>query len=116
MKNLDAIKERYMKEPPGRRIGHLASDLARISAFLDNPKNKTIVEDMLEESKYFIEWAAREAPLHVQELFAVIQPKLALWQRHLKQGTNDSTELSELKKTTKIWSLSLVELSGMLTA
>ncbi|MCM8790231.1 MAG: hypothetical protein NC938_00820 [Candidatus Omnitrophica bacterium] len=114
MKNLNIIKERYMKETPTRRIGHLASDLARISAFLDNPKNIAAVEDILEESKYFIEWAVHEAPLQTQQLFSVIQPKLALWHLHIRRGTSDAPELQELKRKTKSWSIRLLRLSGII--
>lgn len=109
MKNLEEIRARYSREPFNRRLGHLASDLLRISTFLDNPKNITVVNDIIEESKFFIEWTAKEAPYKIQEFFADIQPKLALWQLRLKTGSSKES----LKRSAREWSTQLVQFSGI---
>ena len=114
MSNLDEIRTRYLKEPFNRRLGHLASDLMRVSGFLANIKNRKVVTDILEESKFFIEWTAPDAPSHIQELFSEMQSKLALWHRHLLMVKEDSSEIKELAKSTKRWSAQLVQLSGLL--
>ncbi len=114
MKNLKDIRERYLKEPFNRRLGHLASDLARISSFSENSMNKAAIEDMLEESKFFIEWTAPDASLQVQAFFSEIQPKLALWQYRLQQQRKSSLKMEELKTTSKSWSRQLLEISGLL--
>lgn len=109
MKNLDEIKIRYSKEPFKRRLGHLASDLLRISTFLENPKNTAAVNDIIEESKFFIEWTANDAPYKIQEFFADIQPKLALWQLRLEAGSAKEA----LKKNARDWSSQLIRFSGL---
>ncbi|MFH0764700.1 MAG: hypothetical protein V1927_06830 [Candidatus Omnitrophota bacterium] len=114
--NLDEIKDRYLRESFNRRLGHLASDLMRVSGFLDNIKNRKVVTDMLEESKFFIEWAAPDAPSHIQELFSEMQSRLALWHRHLLIMKEDREEIEELAKSAKCWSAQLVQLSGLLAA
>jgi len=114
--NLDEIKSRYLREPFNRRLGHLASDLMRIAGFLDNIKNRKIVTDILEESKFFIEWAAPESPSHIQELFSEMQSRLALWHRHLLIAKEDPEEIKELAKSAKRWSAQLVQFSGLLAA
>ncbi len=114
--NLDEIKGRYLREPFNRRLGHLASDLMRIAGFLDNGKNRKVVVDIMEESKFFIEWAAPDAPSHIQELFSEMQSRLALWHRHLLMAKEDSKEIEELAKNTKSWSAQLVQFSGLLAA
>ena len=111
--NLVSIKERFMKESFNRRLGHLASDLARITSFLDNPKNTKTVSDILEESKYFIEWMAADAPYLIQELFSEMQLKLALWHYYLLNDKYDSRVMDELRTSTKNWSNQLIELSGI---
>lgn len=116
MKNLELIKERYLREPFNRKLGHLASDLARISSFLDNSINIKAAEDVLEESKFFIEWTAPEAPSHLQALLSEMQSKLALWHRHLIQKQENSASVKELRKMTKVWSIQLVEFSGLIRA
>lgn len=112
--NLELIKGRYLNEPFNRRLGHLASDLARVSSFLGNSKNTKAAWDILEESKFFIEWTASEAPLHIQEFFSEIQPKIALWQRHLFNKQDDVEIIKELKDITRKWSFQLIEISGLL--
>ena len=116
MSNFDEIRTRYLKEPFNRRLGHLASDLMRISGFLDNIKNRKVVTDILEESKFFIEWAAPDAPSHIQELFSEMQSRLALWHRHLLMAKEDPDEIKELAKSAKRWSAQLVQFSGLLAA
>ena len=114
--NIDEIKDRYLREPFNRRLGHLASDLMRVSGFLDNIKNRKVVTDILEESKFFIEWTAPDAPSHIQELFSEMQSRLALWHRHLLMVREDPKEIVELAKSTKRWGTQLVQLSGLLAA
>lgn len=113
MQNLSEIKERFLNEPPNRRLGHLASDLLRISNFIDTQKNAAAVNDLIEESKFFIEWAAPESPSHIQEFFSEIQPKLALWQRRFFNRPEEVKTKEELKKHAKAWSGRLIEFSGL---
>lgn len=113
MKNLNEIKNRYLREPFNRQLGHLASDLLRIATFLDHPKNMAAIIDIIEESKFFAEWAAPDAPLHIQELLSEIQPKLALWQYHILNKKDNPKEKAELTRNTKEWSSRLIELSGL---
>jgi hypothetical protein len=114
MKNLNEIRVRYLKEPFNKRLGHLASDLARISALLENSKNKKAVDDILEESKFFIEWTVSEAPANVQTLLSEIQIKLAQVHFHLLHHKEKPTKINRLKKITKTWSDQLLEISGLL--
>ena len=113
MKNLEAVRGRYLKEPLNKQLGHLASDLARIYGFLEDSKNEKAVEDVLEESKFFIEWTAPAAPFKVQALLSEIQSKLALWHYYFLRGETNSTKIGGLKKATKNWSAQLLEISGL---
>lgn len=112
MKNLYEIKNRFLKEPFNKRLGHLASDLLRISAFLETAENTKAVNDILEESKFFIEWTAPDAPLHIQEFLSGIQPILALWQLRLAHPENHM-HIKALQKISKTWSVKLIEFSGL---
>jgi hypothetical protein len=114
VKNLDQIKERYFREPFNSRLGHLASDLLRVSNFVDNPKNRAVVTDIIEESEFFIEWSAPTAPSPIQQFLAEIQRKLALWHRHFMIQAEDPAEREELKQRSKEWSARLLEFSGLL--
>src|SRR3990167_1533442 len=82
----DALRERYLRDPLPIRLGNLASSLARIASCSENPKNHEVVTSVLEESKYFAEWAAPEAPVEIQAVLAEVQGQLALWQRRWTAG------------------------------
>lgn len=114
MNNLEQIKERYLKEPFDKKLGHLASDLFRINTFLTHNSNIKVIEDIVEESKFFIEWLAPEAPYNIQEFLSQMQSKLALWHYHLVQNKSMQDELRDLKTITVSWSENLLELSGLL--
>ena len=81
MRNSEQIRERYLQDGLGTRLGGLASNLARIASCSSDPDDWEAVQSMLEESKFFIEWAAPEAPLSVQAHLARLQIHLALWHR-----------------------------------
>jgi len=90
------------------RIGHLASDLMRISSFSD----RNAIKDIVEESKFFIEWTAPEASFEVQAVLSEIQIALALWQLRLLKFS----EIEGLQSIAKKWSEQLLETSSLLTA
>ena len=77
----ETIRQRFLRDPLPIRLGGLAADLARIASFSENPMNHSTVAGLLEESKYFAEWAALEAPLETQAALAELQVTLAVWER-----------------------------------
>lgn len=109
------IRERYLKEPFNRRLGHLASDLLRVSTFLENPAAVAAVSDIIEEAKYFMEWAAHDAPTDIQAILSEMQSRLALYQLRLMRKKEESSNIEDLRKTSKSWSFKLIEISGLLT-
>ncbi len=115
MKNLSIIKARFLKDPFKIKMGNLAADLARLSSFSENIKNKKTIESILEESKFFIEWLTPEAPLEIQTLLSQIQLKLALWHLSFLQKKETYIEIKELREKTKNWSMDLLKMSGFLT-
>lgn len=61
MKDLNATRQRYLRDDLTVRLGGLAANLSRIKSFAGHDANREAVESMIEESKYFIEWTAAEA-------------------------------------------------------
>jgi len=82
----ETIRQRFLRDPLPKRLGSLAADLARISSFAENPKNRQAVTSLLEEGKHFAEWAAPDAPLETQVVLADIQLALAVWEREWLRG------------------------------
>ena len=108
---LQVMRERYLRDPLPVRLGGLAADLARVVSFSDDLTSRKAVTSLLEEGKYFVEWAAPEAPLDVQALLAELQISLAVWQRRWVAGRPDPMMRTEAQR----WSDQLLELSGLTT-
>lgn len=104
-----AIRERYLRDPISVRLGGLAADLARIASFAENSKNYEAVASLLEESKYFAEWVAFDAPLDLQEQLADVQVQLALWHRRWLARRPEPCMREEAQR----WSNLLLALAGL---
>ena len=64
MKISDVKKERFLRDPVGVILGGMAANLARVKSFAANSANKEAVFDPFEETKFFIEWTAKDAVIH----------------------------------------------------
>ena len=106
----DAIRSRYLRDPLPVRLGGLAADLARIASFAGHPGHKDIIASLLEEGKWFAEWAAADAPLEIQAELAEVQVLLAVWQRRWLRGEVEPLVPEQAKQ----WSDRLLQLSGLI--
>ena len=104
----DAVRERFLRDPVQTRLGGLAADLARIASFGENPTNHQAIASLLEESKYFAEWIAPEAPLETQAVLAELQVMLALWERRWLNGV----EIPSMQVQAEQQSAVLLTLAG----
>lgn len=111
MRNLEAIKKRYLQDELSVRLGGIAANLARISSCSSNPANWEAVQSMLEESKFFIEWTVPDAPLNVKALLAELQIQLALWHREWPQVYTNPQEGEKLGQLARTWSQNLLDAS-----
>ena len=103
------IRERYLRDPLPIRLGGLAADLTRIASFAENPLNRDAVTSLIEESKYFAEWTAPDAPTNIQAALARVQMSLALWHRRWLAGQPEPS----MREQAQRWSDQLLELSGL---
>src|SRR2546422_618982 len=79
MTDRSQLRERYLRDPLPVRLGGLAANLARARSFSGNPTHCSVVAQVLEESEWFIEWAAPGAPLETQLTLVDCQRELARW-------------------------------------
>lgn len=78
MRNMDIIRNRYLQNSLQLRLGGLSANLSRIASFSNNPDNWQVVNSLLEESKFFIEWTAEDVQLDMQAKLIELQIQLAL--------------------------------------
>ena len=109
-----ATRERFLRDPPPRRLGNIAANLARIGSFSDNPAHEAAIGRLLLESKHFIEWSAPHASLDVQVELAESQLQIVRWERRLRGTLADSSERASMAGAANRWSERLLERSGLL--
>ena len=114
MNDRSRIRERYLRDSLPVRLGGLAANLASVRSFSDNPTHRDVVERLLEESTWFIEWAAPDAPIDVQVALVDCQRQLARWRRGWALVWDDPMQRAAIAERAGIWSLQFLTLSGLL--
>lgn len=111
--NLEARKERYLKDGVPVRLGGLAANLSRVKSFSANPNNRDAVFQLLEESKYFIEWTSRELNIDTLIRLSAIQRRVASWQLNWKYIWDDENERQIVVNDSAGWSAEIIKNSGL---
>lgn len=113
MKDRNAIRERYLRDKLSIRLGGLAANLARVKSFSNHPDHRDIVESLLDESKFFIEWTALDAEPELQADLVEFQLRLACWQRSWADIWADPERLVAVAEQAHAWSERLLKISGL---
>jgi hypothetical protein len=114
LKDWNATRERYLRDPVPIRLGGIAANLARVKSFSTFDENSKLVEGLLEESKYFIEWTAAETDIEVAAQLAELQIQLAFWQHNWERNWTNLERRSFVVTRARLWSDRLLEMSGLL--
>jgi hypothetical protein len=91
----------------------LAANLARISSSARRPGGAENVAQMLEESRYFIEWTAAEAEPEVAAELVDIQVMLSLWRSAWPEAQHNHHQRALLSFTAKKWADRVLQHSGL---
>jgi hypothetical protein len=102
-----------MRDPISVRLGGLAANLSRVYSFSSNPKHHEAVSNILNESRYFIEWTATETDLEVQHELVELQLKMSIWIHSWDKVWNDPLLRSQMAKESSDWSDSILKFAGM---
>ena len=94
--------------------GGLAANLARVGSFSGNPAHRDVVESLLEEAKFFIEWTAPDVELGVQAELIELQVLLARWQHAWSRLWTDPLRRTDVADQARAWSRRVLEMSGLL--
>lgn len=113
-KDWSIIRERYLRDDVSVRLGGLAANLSRIKSFAGNEKNKSLVESLIDESKYFIEWTACETEIETAAKLVELQVELALWQIRMNNAWEDADQRKQISEKSSHWSEQVLSASGLL--
>jgi len=113
---LAETKARFLADGAPVRLGGLAANLARVASFSSRGAPPESIFSLLQESKYFIEWTAREVPLETQTRLLELQRQLVRWTARWSLIAGQPGELQELAGIAREWADRLLKLSGLLDA
>jgi hypothetical protein len=110
---LDEKKASFQNEDISHRLGHIASNLARVRSFCNSAFKKG-VEVVIDETEWFIEWIAPEIEPEQAEELVNIQVQLVRWQLNLDNILLDELRRGEVAKQAETYSQRVLDMSGLL--
>ena len=116
MMDRSRLRDRYLRDPLPVRLGGLAANLARVRSFSDNAAHADAVAQLLEESAWFIEWAAPDAPVESQVALVTCQREIARWRLSWAQVWKNPTRRAALAERAGAWSQQFLSISGLIPA
>jgi hypothetical protein len=116
MRDRTATRERYLRDDVAIRLGGLAANLLRVKSFCEHNANRDMVENLIDESKFFIEWTASDTGVDVAAELVELQVQLAGWQRQWAGIWSDDQRRRALAQQSGAWSRRVLNLSGLLRA
>ncbi|MDF5712366.1 MAG: hypothetical protein PUP93_00410 [Rhizonema sp. NSF051] len=111
--NLNEKQARFQSDDIPHRLGHTASNLARVRSFC-NTAYKEAVKSLLNETQWFIEWTAAEIEPEQAEELVNIQVQLARWELILDNIWIDEKKRAEIANQAEAWSQRVLDMSGLL--
>lgn len=116
MMDRSRLRDRYLRDPLPVRLGGLAANLARVRSFSDNAAHADAVAQLLEESAWFIEWAAPDAPGESQVALVACQRDIARWRLSWAQIWGDPARRAAVAERAGAWSQQFLSISGLVRA
>jgi hypothetical protein len=114
MSDLVAVRERYLRDTVPVRLGGLAANLARIHSFSRHEANRDVVERLLNEAKFFIEWTAADTDIDQAAELVTLQLLLARWQYRWTYTWADPNRRVQVAEAARDWSERVLKMSGLL--
>jgi len=110
------IRERYLQDDVPVRLGGLAANLRCIKSFASHEDNLAVLESLLNESKFFIEWTAGDAGVETAAPVVELQVQLACWQLNWVTLWGDPVQRNQIAEQSRIWCDRILDMSGLLGA
>jgi len=113
MKDMEKLRERFLRDPLPRRLGGLAATLGRISSSARKSTDPNIVSNLLDEAKHLIEWTAAEAEPETATELVQMQTMITLWQHAWNEASQNPQQRVLLSVQAKNWADKAVDFSGL---
>lgn len=103
----------FQSEDIPHRLGHIASNLARVRSFCNSAFKKG-VESVIDETEWFIEWVAADIEPEQAEELVNIQIQLARWQMNIDHILSDELRRTQTAQIAETYSQRVLNMSGLL--
>jgi len=113
MKDMEQLRERFLRDPLPRRLGGLAATLGRISSSARKSTHPAIVANLLDEAKHLIEWTAADTEPETAAELIQMQVMISLWQRAWEDANQNPRQRILLSVQAKDWSDKAIDFSGL---
>jgi hypothetical protein len=113
MKDMEQLRERFLRDPLPRRLGGLAATLGRISSSARRSTDPNVVSNLLDEAKHLIEWTAAETEPETAAELVHMQTMITLWQHAWEEASQNPKQRILLAVQAKNWSDKAVDFSGL---
>jgi hypothetical protein len=114
VKDVDKLRERFLRDPLPRRLGGIAATLGRISSSARRSNDPNVTAHLLDEAKHFIEWTAAEAEPEAAAELVRMQTMITLWQGAWEEASQSPKQRIILSVQAKEWSDRAIDISGMI--
>ena len=114
MKDMEKLRERFLRDPLPRRLGGLAATFGRISSSARKSTDPNMVATLLDEAKHLIEWTAAETEPETAAELVQMQTMITLWQRAWAEASQNPRQRSLLSVQAKDWSDKATDFSGLI--
>ncbi|MEA5506379.1 hypothetical protein VB735_25365 [Halotia wernerae UHCC 0503] len=108
-------QERFLQYNIPTRLGHLATNLARIKSFCDHATSQDVVASLLKESLYFIEWTAPQMDIDQAAELVDLGRTLTRWLFNWEKIRSDTTAITQVTQEVGLWSHRVLDISGLLS-
>lgn len=115
MKNRDALREQFNREPLSRKLGELAVSLSLFASFsADHSDHGEIASGLLNEPICYAEWAAPDTSAELQAELTEMHQPLTRWQQNWESIWSDETKKQAVVRQARLWSERMLDASGLL--
>ena len=111
-----SVRTRFLRDDVRHRLGAIAANLARVEAFAQQTYSPEIVRSVMDETRHFIEWTAKNVIEEEAEQLVDLQRLVVKWLRDWKDIQYDQTRRLQVADTARGWSERLLVMSGLADA
>ena len=108
------LKEQFLRESVTIQLGTLATNFAKIGAYINDSENELLVRHLVDESRFFIDWIAPSLSNFEQQYkLSQYQRQLTQWLHHWEVIWVDPVRRMNIATEANHWSEQVWQISGL---